>query len=603
MRSVEKSYGSIDTNSTPFNSTIERSASERSRQESMCYKLVTYFSEVRYIPGFRQFPGVKICLLIAFLHRMHLYSVFIFLANLQVVRNDTAECNIDNLNNASYTYSHMNNTPCKKFIPPKNRFAEENTAVIASIFMALVYLLAPIPGFLADRYFSRHKTVLASLFLCILGSLSLSAFHTYYELIRMQNELIDSIYDVIHFGSLLILACGSTGIIALLVPLGVDQMEGAGESTIKSYFNWHYWAGNLGGLLAPGGYFIYKASVTSKYILLAGSYAAIITIALALILCFISLYCNILQMHKPVGSPILKIAKVLSSATKGYKQERDEYDRKSLLDYAVGDVRGKHSFESVDDVKTFFRMTMVFATMVWYFATYDLLTSVFPLQGQALSCSENSFFASCFIVLVDGTAVMITIPIIEFVRRKYYSIRVSKILYKFLIGVLLSLAAVYYAWISDMTQYFTQFSKCPQPQPRSILSMFKLDLILLPQIILIGVSESFSMVAAIEFVYAQSPHDMKGFLFGLMNFFVGIGFYIPTTLHSVVKELTCDQDYSDCSFCMAYEQKCFLHYQTPRFMYYFIFAIITTLYALLMYVVAVKYKRRQREPISNWLVY
>lgn len=595
--SFDKSYGSVASTAN-FNSTIE--ASSISNRESEWYKIKTYLGELRFIPGFRQFPGVKICLLIAFLHRLHLYSTFMFIANLDNVRNDTPVC-IENIHNVSYyTDTSKNLTPCTNYTLSNNHFADENTKVVASIFMAFVYLLAPIPGFLADRYFSRHKTVIVCLTLCFLGSLTQSVFHTYYEIL-MNNELPDFVYYIIHFASIFVLVCGSTGVVALLVPLGVDQMEGAGEQTIKSYFNWHYWASNLGALLAPGGYFIYKTTVASKFLLLAGSYTATVSAALATMLCLFSMLCNILQKHTPIGSPIIKIARVLRSATNGYREERDEYDRKSILDYAVGDVRGKHSFESVDDVKTFFRMTVVFVVMVWYFATYNLLTSVFPLQGQALSCSESSFFASCLVVIVDGTAVIITIPIIELVRRKFFRIRVSKILYKFLIGVLLSLAAVYYAWLSDMTVYYTQFYPCPQPQ--SMLLMFKQNLILLPQIILIGVSESFSMVAAIEFVYAQSPHDMKGFLFGLMNFFTGIGFYIPTILYSVLKELSCDASNTGCSLCMVYEPRCFLTCQTPSFIYYFIFSLATTLYAILVYVVAVKYKRRQREPISNWLTF
>ena len=593
MTSVEKSYGSISS-SSHFNSTVE--VSGRSQAESKCSKVIKFLRELRFIPGFRQFPGLKVCLVISFLHKLHLYSVFIFIANLQDVRNYSI------IN--SHTSVSMNDTPCEHPSPETTHFAIENTKVVASIFMALVYLLAPIPGFLADRYFSRHRTVLTCLILCTVGSLTQSAFHTYYDQLRIgQEELPDYIYYLIHFGSIVLLVCGSTGVIALLVPLGVDQMEGAWEQTIKSYFNWHYWAGNLGGLLAPGGYFLYKSTESGRYLLLSGSYAATASAALAVLFCSFSLCCNILQRHKPVGSPIAKIAGVVRSATNGYREEREEYDRKSILDYAVGDKRGKHSFEAVDDVKTFFRMTLVFGFMIWYFATYDLLTTVFPLQGQALTCSESTFFAGCFVVLTDGLAVMVTIPIIEFVR-KYYTIRISKILYKFLIGVLLSLAALYIAWLTDMTKYYTGFLKCTVGGEKLPMSkMFLLNAILLPQIILIGVSESFSMVAAIEFVYAQAPHDMKGFLFGLMNFFTGLGFYIPTILYSILREVTCDRRNVSCQFCMVYEPSCFLAYEIPSFMYYFLFALITTLYALLMYVVASKYKRRQREPVSNWLTY
>ena len=580
--SVIKSYDST-VSSSHFNSTIE--VPDKSKHSTKTSVALTFLKELRFIPGFRQFPGLKICLIISLLHKLHLYSTFLFIDNLQDVRNVSSF----NLHNDSIPSIPINQTPCEGVNPEEPHFAIENTKVVASVFMAFVYLLAPVPGFLADRYFSRHRTVLTCLLLCMIGSLIQSVFHTYYEQLRMgHGELSDYIYYIIHFGSIVLLVCGSTGVVALLVPLGVDQMEGASEQTIKSYFNWHYWAGNMGGLLAPGGYFIYKSTESGRYLLLFGSYIATLSMAIAVVIFIISLFCNILQKHKPVGSPISKIASVVRSATRGYREEKEEYDRKSLLDYAVGDKKGRQSFEVVDDVKTFFRMTAVFGFMIWYFGTYNLLTTVFPQQGQALTCSKNSFFAGCFIVLADGLAVSIAIPIMEFVRKKYYTIRITKILYKFLIGVLLSLAALYFAWLTDMIRYYTGFLECTAGGKELPMSgMFLINAILLPQIILIGVSEAFSMVSAIEFVYAQAPHDMKGFLFGLMNFFTGLGFYNPTILYTILWGITCDPIRNvSCQFCMVYESSCFLNYQTPSFMYFLLFAVITTLYAPIMYLVA-----------------
>ena len=154
-------------------------------------------------------------------------------------------------------------------------------------------LLDPLPGLIADVYFPRTQVISFCLLLSFIGSSIQSLFLTIYELNIVDVPAV--VYWVVHIPAVIFLILGSSGIFALLLPVGLDQMEGAGEAKLKSYFNWHYWVGNFGYLFAFGRYIIYTPSFSDRIQLLGSSYTATLSIFLALILLKLSLttnYCN-----------------------------------------------------------------------------------------------------------------------------------------------------------------------------------------------------------------------------------------------------------------------------------------------------------------------
>ncbi|KAI6648878.1 Solute carrier family 15 member 4-like [Oopsacas minuta] len=418
-------------------------------------------------------------------------------------------------------------------------------------------------------------------------------FHTVYELDVIP--VAEPIYYIIHIIAIVMLILGSSGIFALLLPVGLDQMEGAGESKLKSYFNWHYWVGNFGYLFAFGRYIIYTPSEDDRLQLLGSSYLATFSIFLAIIVLKFSLNLNLLQLNRPGGTPIRQISGVLCNGFKNKRKHKSKYTKLSLFDYAANENGGKFNYEEVFDVKTFFKILFVIVNMTWYFGIYNLLNTEFPEQGRKISCAKDKYVVSFVISFGDCVVVATVLPIFELIRWKFNKIGFSKILYKFQFGVICGFVAVFCAWVINISLYAEEFI-CTQRKGNN--SYFIPHLIrILPQTIFIGLSECLAWVGAMEFVYAQSPHHMKGFIFGILQSVTGIGWFIPNTIRFILYEAS--DCINSCETCAVHFNRCF-DQTTNDYIYYTIFLGISLVYVVVFWVITCLYKRRERQKIEQW---
>ena len=514
-------------------------------------------------PGFSRFPACKIILLIVLLHRLHIYSSFHFIIGLTSTRGEG-----------------------------RGNSVNEDSTVTAQLLMTSARFLAPLAGMFADKYLPRVKVLQLCLFISCIGSSIQSLFHSIYELNIVS--ISPAVYYCVHITAILFLTVGSSGAYALLVPVGVDQMEGANEVRLKSYFNWHYWFINVGALLAAGR-FIYVDTQSDRVILLASSYLATLSIFLALILLMLSLHCSLLQRNQPPGGTPLKqvVGVVWCALSNRYSQRREStYSTLRLSDYALLENRGRYSYEQVQDVKTFFKILFVLISMVWYFGVDNLEDTAFTLQGADLSQnSTTTFFSTRLIFFTDSAILLTLLPLIELIRNLCLTahINLAKILYKFLIGVVISCIGLLIAFALNIYSYASHANK------ESISIYF-----IIPQTMILAVSECFAVVGAMEFVYAQSPHQMIGFLFGILQCMIGIGSYIPVILYYILQRASnCYKDENNCKTCLVHSPHCFGQ-ESLNFVYYAIFVGITLAYMVGLLAMTKLYKRRERQKIEIW---
>ena len=536
----------------------EKSSNTLVRLKTFIFKITRILYRFPFPPGFAQFPGVKIIFLILFLHRLHFYSIFNFIDNLLAIRDTDTKI---------------------------NEYPGDTAQAITSASI----LLAPLPGLIADIYFPRTQVISFCLVLSFIGSSIQSMFHTVYELNIV--EVPPPVYWIIHIPAIILLILGSSGIFALLVPVGLDQMEGAGEAKLKSYFNWHYWVGNFGYFFAFGRYIIYTPSFSDRIQLLGSSYLATFSIFLALIILKISLTTNLLQWNQPVGTPISQISGVVCNGFRNKRTRQSNYARLSLFDYAASENGGKFTYEEVFDVKTFFKILFVIWSMTWYFGMYNLLNTEFPAQGRKLSCAGDSHISSIFVSFGDCFTVAIVLPIFELFRWKFRKVGFTKILYKFQFGLICGLFAIFCAWVLNM---YTTLSKLVCPYDQETLSHLAW---ILPQTIFIGLSECLAWIGAMEFVYAQSPHHMKGFIFGILQSITGIGWFFPNILRFFLLKISDCKN--SCGTCLLHESDCD-HVVTLDYVFYTIFLLVSLAYVVVFWVIACLYKRRQRQRIEQW---
>ena len=555
-------YGAVDFTRSNIGG-VSKTCSNLKSKFSSFFRLLY---RLPFPPFYSQFSSVKIIFIILFLHRLHFYSIFNFINHLDSIRDNNTEIN-------------------------------EYTAGTSQAMVSASILLAPLPGLIADKYFPRIQVISFCLLLSFIGSSIQSIFHSLFELYIIP--IPEPVYYIVHIIAILLLILGSSGIFALLLPVGLDQMEGAGESKLKSYFNWHYWVGNFGYLLAFGRYFIYAPSLDDRLGLLGSSYMATLSIFFAIVVLKGSMMLNLLQFNKPGGTPIRQISGVVVTGFKNKRARRLEsrYSNLSLFDYAANENGGKFDYEEVFDVKTFFKILFVVMSMTWYFGVYNLLNTEFPNQGRKISCAKDKFFASLVVSFGDCLTIAIVLPLFELFRWKFNKISFSKILYKFQLGIIFGLIAILCAFIVNIVLFTEEFNCSVETDDDDSTKILKQLPIILPQTIFIGLSECFAWVGAMEFVYAQSPHNMKGFIFGILQSITGIGWFIPNIVYFILFQASsCSRD---CRTCAVHYPPCFTE-TTNDFVYYTIFLGITLVYVVVFWIIACLYKRRERQRIEQW---
>ena len=535
------------------------------KQESVIHTISRKLYHIPFPPGFRQFPGVKLVLLVVLLHRIHLYSSFNFILGLTAARNDST--------------------------------IEEASSVTAQVFVSSALFLSPVPGLIADMYVPRAKMILICFALSSIGSSVQSIFHSLFELGFISVSPYT--YYSVHSIALVLLTIGSSGVYALLVPVGVDQMEGASEMRLKSYFSWHYWAINIGAALAAGRY----SHSYDMHTLLASSYLSTLSVWLGLLVLMLSLHFRLLQRNRPPGgTPLKQVLGVTSCAIStrySHRRER-EYVSLRLFDYALAENRGRYSYEQVQDVKTFYKITFVLLCMTWYFGVYNILNSVYPLQAMQLSGARDTSLPNLILFLSDCLTLILILPVFELIRWKCKCIRFSftKILYKFQVGIFFGLLSLLVALSLNLASYFQLIPSVDgAPGPSSVSVLIRLPAVI-PQSVLIAVSECFGIVGSMEFVYAQSPHQMRGFIYGFLQCLTGLGLYLPTLVYQIMEPIgSCSN--SNCTTCLVIKGNC-TSTDSMDYMYYSLYSVCTFAYFCLFLIVAMFYQRRERQRIEVW---
>lgn len=254
------------------------------------------------------------------------------------------------------------------------------TAAVHMFILAVVHLLYPVMGFLADTFFGRYKVILACLHISWFGSATLAiAFiiidpffdassHTDVDTVWSLNSVI-----ALSVGYVFVTA-GLTGIRVNLIPFGVDQIPDASSGELSSYFHSFYWcysAGNLVGILTLP--FIYIHSALSYMF-------AVVNLSISILIILLLVFRNNLQILPKTGNPLAHIYKVLRFAAKTPKPKLTSAFQRGQrpppwIDRAMLHYGGKFTVEEVENVKTFFRILLILSSFFGYYVVYAHVSS------------------------------------------------------------------------------------------------------------------------------------------------------------------------------------------------------------------------------------
>lgn len=469
------------------------------------------------------------------------------------------------------------------------------TLVVLAVQAGIPALFYPIGGIIGDVYLGRHFISVVCLFIswisyCVL-SFSLSiADNISEEVVKFTFEKVISLLT-------LIVIVASDGIFQVnWLTFGADQLINAPSEETSSYIYWWYWTKNLGivigilvdtSLAALLGLSIYYPVIKSVIPCLVPFISAVIITVVIL------LHKKIRYMfdHERVNkNPLSQICGVFYNAlTSRPKQPflsafRYGEDPPSGLEYARQYHDGKYTDEQVGDVRSFVRIILVIIMISGYSATYVGVWNMVTLQLQ--ECIQNPtgeddarnsvviFIQQSLYVLYDSTLILFLLPVwsnLIFPLLGHYHPNTRK---RMGVGLAIGLLGSLIAALLELN-------------PSSIESI-RVSLLFIPSAVVV-IGESLVFVPVLEFIYAQSPDNMKGLLIGFHYLLYGM----YTTIAGVIIFKINPQ--LECSSVNPSAIK-----SDTVFWYYMGYALISIVGLLLFSIVSYKYKNRSRNnPISD----
>ena len=256
------------------------------------------------------------------------------------------------------------------------------------VSFAIPQLLYPLAGWLADARIGRYRVIRISIWCMWLGQCLLSVTLLPYQLLRTPtdatNYMLYAVQPLLFPVAFVIINAGLAGFQANALQFGIDQMVDSSGSEVSAFIHWYYWSNYFGGVTLS----LLLTSVLTDgytlYVLLAG-----INVLL--------MGCALLSWYKlkewliiePQGkNPFKTMHDVIRFAsnhkTPIYRSALTYWDDRPLtrLDLAKSKYGGPFTTEEVEDVKSFFAITMILASLGMYLISDGTVGSFCILLGE-----------------------------------------------------------------------------------------------------------------------------------------------------------------------------------------------------------------------------
>ncbi|CAL9751469.1 unnamed protein product [Musa acuminata subsp. burmannicoides] len=426
--------------------------------------------------------------------------------------------------------------------------------------------LTPLFGaVVADTYWGNYKTILYSLVVYLLGMITITsaAFSASSKLYQCEGGSCQTASSLLFCG-LYLVAIGSGGVKAALLPFGAEQFDD--ENPLErekkgAFFGWFYLCITLGALTS--GIFIVWIQENIDW----GLGYGIATFCMASALAAFVLGTPSFRRRLPSGSPLQSILQVLVAS---YKKRNAETPRDSSLLYEVdknlsdlGQQRLAHTNEfrfldkaatisaldlkdgspqsswslctvtQVEELKMFLRLIPIWANSIVYAAVFAQMFTTFIQQGSAMNTKIGSFsippasLCSFEIISVMGW-VFVYNNIISPAAKRYFGNGVGfSQLQRMGIGRFLLILAM-------LTASYNESRRLESVKGGETLSIAWQ----LPQFFVLASSEVFNNITQLEFFFAQAPDRMKSICTAMVLFSMSLGNYLNSFIITVIADVT-----------------------------------------------------------------
>lgn len=428
-------------------------------------------------------------------------------------------------------------------------------------------LLPLVGAFIADFFLGRYRTIIfASLvYILGLGLLTLSAVLPFdcQNTKEITSCSTSHLQVILFFFSLYLVAIGQSGHKPCVQAFGADQFDGQDpeESKAKSsFFNWWYFsicAGTTGTLLI-------LTYIQDNLNWGLGFGIPCISMAFALVIFLLGTKTYRFSINGEEESPFVRIGQVFIAAAKNWKttpsaiaieeetrgtlpyhgSHQFKFLNKALLAPDGSKVEGKVcSISEVEEAKAVLRLIPIWATSLVYAIVFAQSTTFFTKQGVTMDRTVISgfkappaslqSFISFSIVLFVPIYDRILVPLTRTITRKPSGI---SMLQRIGTGIFLSMIAMIIAALVERKRLETaeEYGLIDTPEVTIPMDIWWL----VPQYVLIGVSDVFTMVGLQEFFYDQVPNELRSVGLSLYLSIFGVGSFLSSFLISVIEKET-----------------------------------------------------------------
>ncbi|CAH3103500.1 unnamed protein product [Porites lobata] len=430
------------------------------------------------------------------------------------------------------------------------KFSQSAAVGTVMIFTGMAWLMSTVGGIVADSYSGRYNAVWGSLMIYIVGAgmIFYSALLT-----DTQYPVSDGCNQLIVLLALLVISIGEGAYKANITAFGADQLQGHDDNRYRRFFNWYYWGINVASFTAYAGLAYVEQEFT--FSLAFGILLACIALA-SVVFCV----CRSRYITQPPAGHLLKKMYHIVKEARLKKKEASKRENspqfypglqeympttKSWLDHAMMKYGGTYLDTDVEEVKTIGRIMIIFAIFIPYWTIYFQMNSTFLLQGLHMRLSfdphdmtediDEAHVIPAWLTLVDVSFVLILIPIMDklvypWLDRKGWGLSIFT---RISIGFLFAVGSMVVAGIVEIKRRNDDHHCVTQTIANVNYTACMSIYYQIPQYGLIGVSEVFASVAALEFAYREAPKTMQSLVMGLFFFVQSIGSLLGGALYEL----------------------------------------------------------------------
>ena len=507
------------------------------------------------------------------------------------------------------------------FYQPYNYVSGSDVWIVAVVYAAGAIFLSfyPLAGFLADNKFGRYKTIARSLQIIIVSIIVIvpSLFIFYYFVFYSKKDLSIIGIIVIVIVAVLVLfpmTAACIGFNANVIQFGMDQLHDSPADHQRLFIHWYIWIYYFVLLITrlPWKLQTTVPNLLVNVLLLIYVVLAIVLLAVFLVLAFRRKHWFIIDMGR------INPYKMVYRVSKFAKQHKVPIYRSAFtycedelptgLDLGKRKYGGPFTTEEVEDVKVFYEILKLLLSLgptfflyiasdpalQWYVQhTYYVPRNAVQVSEEYWNNTIDFFNYSTF--KPYNTKMTMLLQSNEFsyllivILLPLYLCTLRSILFRYMpsmttrigIGIIFSIMSLISTFVLDTIAHFNQrSSKNCMFVPNSGAHLFEdITLTIIPRSFT-ALSDMFIYIALYEFICAQSPHSMKGFL-------IGLSFAIKGLFQTLAALLIIPFSFVTSSFPSCG-------------MYYYIMNISVGMLALFVYVgVARRYKYRKRDEICD----